>query len=212
MILNPRQTTLAYRCPSCGGVTTSMVGAFSLSGSLFKLKCACGGSEMSIEKTNDGKMRLSVPCLVCACPHNYVISKSVFFDSDIFVIPCSMSGVDICFIGKEDNVSSAVEESNRELLALLGEEDAQSLRNRERDKSELCDPQILEIIRYVINDLSDEGAIHCGCRDGEGDYCCDIYDDYVTVRCVKCGAKENIPTNSTIKAHEFLECTELILK
>ncbi|MBQ2810111.1 MAG: hypothetical protein IKA43_05455 [Clostridia bacterium] len=212
MILNQKQTTLAYRCPCCGGVPTSMVGVFSLSGNLFKLKCDCGGSVMTVEKTSDGKMRLSVPCLVCNCSHSYLISSSVFFDSDIFVIPCSLSGVDICFIGKSESVERAVDESNRELLALLGEEDLEALRNQERNRDELSDPQVLEIVRYVINELNEENAIYCNCPEGHGEYNCDIYDDYVTVRCVKCGAKQDIPTNSTIKAHEFLECDKLILK
>lgn len=211
MILNQKQTTLAYRCPSCGGVTTSMVGAFSLSGSFFRLRCECHGSDMSVEKTADGKMRLSVPCLACNCEHSYVISNSVFFDSDIFVIPCSMSGIDICFIGKENEVAKAIEESNKELLAMLGEEDIASLKNEEKDRNSLCDPQALEMVRFVINDLNEENAIYCNCKD-RGEFNCDIYDDYVTVRCVKCGASASIPTNSTIKAHEFLETDKLILK
>lgn len=212
MILNEKQTTLAYRCPGCGGVTTSIVGAFSLSGSLFKLKCACGNSHMTVEKTSDAKMRLSVPCLVCNTVHTYVVSSNVFFDSDIFVIPCSLSGVDICFIGREKSVSDAIEASNRELLALLGEEELESLKNQERNRDELCDPQALEIVRYVINELNEENEIYCACEHGHGEYTCDVYDDYITVRCVKCGCKETIPTNSTMKAHELLECDKLILK
>lgn len=212
MILNQKQTTLAYRCPACGGVATSMVGAFSLSGKLFRLKCECHGSDMSVEKTNDGKMRLSVPCLICGCNHSYVLSSSVFFDSDVFVIPCSLSGVDICFIGKEKEVSEAIEHSNDELLKMLDGQAIDSLKNQEKERFELSDPQILEIVRYVINELNEEEAIYCNCKGGHGEYTCDIYDDYVTVRCVKCGASEQIPTNSTIKAHEFLECDKLILK
>ncbi|MBO5374322.1 MAG: hypothetical protein J6A54_02600 [Clostridia bacterium] len=211
MILNQKQTTLAYRCPACGGVTTSMVGAFSLSGKLFRLKCDCHGSDMSVEKTSDGKMQLTVPCLACAANHSYTISSSVFFDSDIFVIPCSMSGIDICFIGKEKEVAGAIQRSNDELLAMLGQEDLSVLKNEEKDRRELCDPQILEIIRFVINDLNDDNAIYCNCKE-KGEISCDIYDDHVTVRCVKCGASTDISATSTIAAHDLLEKDKLILK
>ena len=211
MILNPKETTLAYRCPSCGGVPTSIVGAFSLSGKLFKLKCDCHGSSMTVEKTNDGKMRISVPCLVCAHEHSYIISSSVFFDSDVFIIPCSLSGVDICFIGREKNVSEAVDASNKELLSMLGEEDIAALKNREREDIDAPDPQILDIVRYVINELNEENAIYCNCEQ-DGDYVCDIHEDHVTVRCTKCGASIDIPTNSTVAAHDFLEVDKLILK
>ena len=59
MIIDQKKTTLAYRCPHCGAVPTSMVGAFSLSGDLFKLKCSCGNSHLTLEKTNDDKI---FPC------------------------------------------------------------------------------------------------------------------------------------------------------
>ena len=121
MILDQKKTTLAYRCPACGGVPTSMVGAFSLSGNLFKLKCTCGESNITVEKTHEDKIRLTVPCLVCPTPHTYLLSKNVFFGSDIFVIPCSVCGVDICFIGKENEVSSAVKRSNDEIIKLFGD-------------------------------------------------------------------------------------------
>jgi hypothetical protein len=122
-----------------------------------------------------------------------------------------MSGIDICFIGKENEVSSAIERSNNELLTMLGEEDISSLKNNEKDKGSLCDPQILEIVKYTVNELNEENAIFCNCSE-HGEFCCDIYDEHVTVRCVKCGAKADISTTSTIAAHSFLESEKLILK
>ena len=99
MILEPKKTTIAYRCPSCGGVPTSVVGIFSLNAELFKLKCDCGGSHMTIQKTNDGGFRLTVPCVSCPRPHEYLLSKNVFFNSDSFFIPCSLCGIDIWIDG-----------------------------------------------------------------------------------------------------------------
>ncbi len=211
MILNQKETTLAYRCPACGGVVTSMVGAFSLSGNMFRLKCSCGGSHMTVEKTNDGKMRLIVPCMVCSSDHSYIISNEVFFDSDVFVIGCSMSGIDICFIGKEKQVEDAILRSNEEIIEMVGEGNLSSIQNMEKDRSSLSDPQITDIIKYVINELADENKIYCGC-DGDGDFQCDIYDEHITLRCVKCQRSVDIPTNSVIKAHEFLEASDLYLK
>ncbi|MBQ9744563.1 MAG: hypothetical protein IJW19_05500 [Clostridia bacterium] len=211
MILNQKETTLAYRCPACGGVVTSMVGAFSLSGKMFRLKCSCGGSHMTVEKTNDGKMRLIVPCMVCSTDHSYIISNEVFFDSDVFVIGCALSGIDICFIGKDKNVEDAILRSNEEIIEMVGDGNLSSIKNTEKDLSALSDPQITEIIKYVINDLADEGKIYCDCND-DGDFICDIYDEHVTLRCSKCGCKKDIPTNSVISAHDFLEASELHLK
>lgn len=211
MILNQKQTTLSYRCPACGGVVSSMVGAFSLSGNMFRLKCSCGGSHMTVEKTNDGKMRLIVPCLVCSGTHSYIISNEVFFGSEVFVIGCSMSGVDICFIGKEQSVADAIIRSNEEIIEMVGGGSLDSIKNREQDSFDISDPQIVDIVKYVINELQDEGMIHCGCKDGN-DLISELYDDHITVRCTKCGRKADIETNSVIKAHDFLEADSLTLE
>ena len=64
MIIEPKSTTIAYRCPACGGVAKGIVGIFSLSGDMFKLKCSCGNSHMTVLKEND-QLRLIVPCVSC---------------------------------------------------------------------------------------------------------------------------------------------------
>lgn len=209
MIIEQRKTTLAYRCPACGSVPTSMVGAFSLSGNLFKLKCSCGGSYMTVEKLNDGKVRLTVPCVACPSPHIYNLSSNVFFNNDIFMIPCSLCGIDLCFIGNESKVSRAVKQSNEEILKSLGDKSLDSLKNEEEE--DLSDPQVVEIVTYVVSDLNEEGKIYCKCNEGEGDYECNVYSDFVTVKCKKCHASATIPADSTIAAHEFLNADKLTL-
>ena len=212
MIIDQKKTTLAYRCPACGGVATSMVGAFSLSAELFKLKCPCGGSALTVEKTNDNKLRLNVPCLACPTPHTYTLSRNVFFNSEVFIIPCSLSGIDICFIGTEENVRQAVEKSNSELLAILGEASYDDIKVKQKKDPSLSDPQVLDIVTYVVHELNDEGKIYCRCPEGHGDYECNIYDDFITVKCKNCKAQATIQADSTIKAHEFLNADSLTLK
>ena len=209
MIIQQRKTTLAYRCPSCGGVPTSMVGAFSLSGSLFKLKCDCGGSHMTVEKLNDGKVRLTVPCVACPSPHIYNLSSNVFFNSDVFVIPCALCGVDLCFVGNEQRVSDAIKRSNEDLMQMLGDSSLDGLKSN--DEYELSDPQVAEIVTFVVSDLNEEGKIYCKCNQGDGDYECSVYNDFVTVKCKKCHASATIPADSTLAAHEFLNADKLTL-
>ena len=60
MVLDLKQTTVAYRCPHCGAGVMSAVGLFSLSADMVKLKCTCGKSEMTIVYSKDGKPYLSV--------------------------------------------------------------------------------------------------------------------------------------------------------
>ncbi len=209
MIIDQKKTTLAYRCPHCGSVPTSMVGAFSLSGNLFKLKCSCGESVLTVEKIEGDKLRLTVPCVVCPKPHSYIISNNVFFGSDIFVIPCSLSGIDICFIGGERAVADAVLRSNEEIMKSLGEAGIDEFQSEAKND---YDPALFDMVSYVISDLCEEGKIFCLCKEGEGEFLATVDNGCVRVECKKCGASTKIELRDSEAAHEFLGKTELHLK
>ena len=98
MVLTPKQTTIAYRCPHCGAGIMSAVGFFSLSGDMLKLKCDCGESELIIQRSRDGKIRLTVPCILCSKPHQYTVSSSLFFGRELFTLSCPYSDLNACFI------------------------------------------------------------------------------------------------------------------
>lgn len=210
MILDKKETTVAYRCPDCGSIVMSLVGIFTLTADMIRLKCPCGGSEMEIIYTKDKKVRLNVPCFLCPSPHSYLISSQMFFDRDIFALPCSYSGFDICFIGKQSEVEAKTKESEKELLEMLGDTDFSELEKTRGKNIELSDPQILDIVMYVIHELAEDRCISCSCGT-DGDYEVDICDDHLTVRCKICGDSVDIPTNSIIAANDFLAVDKLVL-
>lgn len=211
MIIEPKKTTIAYRCPSCGGVPTIMADFFSVSGDVFKLKCTCGGSSLTVKKETKDAFRLIVPCVSCPRPHEYVISKNIFFNSESFIIPCSLCGIDICFLGKAYNVSEAIQYSNEQISKMLGEYTIDKLKSKDNDLKSV-DPQALEIVRFTVSDLYEEGKIYCGCENNDGDIVVDVMDDFVSVYCKKCGAKKIIPADSTISAHDFLNADSITLE
>ena len=51
MILDEKKTTVAYRCPGCGAMVRSMIGAFTLSADMMRLKCPCGESAVRVFRT-----------------------------------------------------------------------------------------------------------------------------------------------------------------
>lgn len=211
MVLDKKETTVSYRCPECGASVTSMVGIFALTADMIRLKCPCGGSELEIVYTKDKKIRLNVPCFLCPNPHSYLISSQMFFERDLFTMPCSYSGVDICFIGRQDKVQEAVEKSEKELVEMLGDTDLETLSQHRGTNLELSDPQVLDIVLYVVHELADEGKISCKCKD-DGDYEVEIFDDYLMIECRKCGANLKVQTNSLTAATDFLGCESLVLK
>ncbi len=211
MVLDKKETTVAYRCPECGSSVMSLVGIFTLTADMIRLKCPCGGSELEIVYNKDKKVRIGVPCFLCPTPHSFLISSQMFFEKELFALPCSYSGIDICFIGRQDRVQNAMKESEEELLEMLGETDYETLSKSRGENLELSDPQVFDIVMYVVRELADEGQIHCSCEE-DGEYEVEIHDDHLTVFCKYCGDRLEIPTNSLTAATDFLGADRLDLK
>lgn len=217
---------IAYRCPVCGKNIMSMIGVFALTGDMVKLKCDCGHSELTMTYTPDRKIRLTVPCIICPNPHNYLISSSSFFNKELFTLSCTYSDVDICFIGLPEKVKEALKQSDEELIEMLTEagfDDYDQFRaglesmNGDGEDDDDDDPlldeaQIGDIVRFMLAELREDGDIRCGCEDGEGDYGFEIGGEGVTVFCKKCGRSKTVKLNGTISANAFLHTDRLVLK
>lgn len=213
MILNPKESLIAYRCPHCGSTVMSMVGTFALSGDLIKLKCDCKESELIISYTKDDKIRLTVPCLACENPHNYTISASAFFEKDLLELSCKAFGLPICFSGNKDKVFEAIEKADKELEELMGGYSLDDIgKISGNPEGSISDAQISDIVRFMLIEMDDENAIVCKCKHEEGEYDFSISHNKVEVFCTKCGAKETFDLSSTQKASDFLAMDELILK
>ncbi len=218
MLLKQKETTLAYRCPSCGATVFSLVGVFALSGDMLKLRCSCGKSEMVITYTADKKLRLTLPCIACPKPHHYTLGQTNFFtrEKGVFRLPCPYTGIDICFIGEKEEVIAAVDKSNEELLNLMkstGMEDLSKMRGEEDDdtlKSE--NPLLEDVVFYMLKELEEEDAIHCLCQGEKGEYTYRLHHGKVTITCQKCGGMVTLPMTGVTAADRFLELGSLQLE
>ena len=211
MVIEPKQTMLAYRCPVCGKGVVSAVGMFSLKADMLKLKCECGESALTVNMTHDDKIRLNVPCMICPTGHNYTVSKSIFFGRELFMLQCPYTDVNLCFMGEYDSVCRELERTELELLDMIGEENLRAL-GGESESETLTDPQIFDIIMFVLRELDEEGKIECHCENGHGEYEAEILDDGIRVTCTKCHASQTIPTDSHLASHAFLHCDKLVLE
>ena len=228
MVLNEKRTTVAYRCPDCGAGILSAVGLFNLSADMVKLKCTCGKSELKIIYNRDGTVRLTVPCLICSQPHNFTVKSSLFFSDELFVLPCPYSDINICFTGEMNRVKAELARTELELLDMLEENGITDFSSLHGDEKDLGDPQILDIVLFVIDDLDAEGKIFCRCHtdpalqpasdteypewnEEASRYEAEITDDGIKVTCRVCGASRVIPTDSMLSAHAFLNADSLHL-
>ena len=226
MVIDSKHTTVAYRCPDCGSGVISLVGLFSLSADMIKLKCTCKESDMQIVyRKSDDQMRLSIPCIFCRKPHTYNVSSNMFFSKDIFLLPCPYSDINIGFVGDENMVKAELASTELELLDMLEENGISDFKSLHGDEEDLPDSQVLDIVSYVVGDLDAEGKIYCKCypdgreplEDGQLDredseYEVSLSEEGIEVCCAKCGAKKVIPTDSMLTAHAFLNSDFLKLE
>ena len=214
MILNPKQTTVGYRCSKCGSGVLSAVNLFALSADMVKLKCTCKESEMSVVMAGDGKVRITVPCMLCPHPHQFTLNESLFFGKELFVMQCPYTDVTLACVGETDLVKGELARSELELMDLLESMGYNGSLGIEADEEVLTDPQVEDIVMFVINDLDAEGKIFCKCdpADNGRQYDAEVRRDGVCVSCRKCAASRLIPTDSSLAAHSFLNTEALYLE
>lgn len=214
MVIEPKRTTVAYRCPACGQTVMSAVDIFSLNAAMVKLKCECGGSELTAVDAGDGRVRLSVPCLACPKPHVFTVNRSVFFGKDIFLLPCPYTNLDVGFLGSPETVSGELERVRLELVELLGESALNGLtdRSREDDVAQDADPCVSDIVRYVVSELLETEHVFCNCPEHVCHDCdTELTDEGIRISCRDCGASALIKTDSLIRAYDFLNADSLTL-
>ena len=136
------------------------------------------------------------------------IGSNAFSGSAIktLTVPASVEKLDSWAFSKMEKL---------ELLDLLEQHGLTDLSDLSEEQGNAfpTDPQVLDIVMFVIGDLDAEGKIKCRCQEGEGErrYDVEIENDAVLVSCQCCGASRRIPTDSSLAAHDFLHCDSLDL-
>lgn len=208
------QTHIAYRCPECGTVIYGFVGKFALSANLLRIKCSCGHSALDINITNDGKIRISAPCLFCKQNHNFIVSQSIFFGRDVFLLNCPYANMDICFIGSKEKIDGELSRSQAELERLLSDLEAESIKDvqpTDLDEEEILpDPTIYDMIRFLVKELEEDEKIECPCHSGSYDirFC----SEGIEVFCTECGARYIFNTAAASASEEYLSLDSLNLE
>ena len=214
MVIQPKQRNIAYRCPGCGSAVIGLVGKFALHANMLRLKCSCGDSQSLDITLKEGKVRLSVPCLFCRQNHSFVVSESLFFDKERFLLNCPYSNMDIAFIGDEDTINQELSRTEAELNMLMKNLEAEELSDiqpEEMTEAEILpDPAVYDTLRFVVKDLEADGKVKCPC--GKGPYDLRFTDSGMQVWCDSCGATYDFNASSPTIAEEYLGLDEIVLK
>ena len=215
MILDPKKTTVAYRCPSCGAGVMSVVSPFNLKADMIKLKCDCGNSEMKLIFKSDSKVQITVPCMLCPNPHNYTVANSLFFKEDIFILSCPYADLNLAMTGDINQVKAELAKGELQLLELVEQSTAKAIGvyNSMFNYNTYANPEIKEAITSMIYELDDEGKIECDCTpDSEGDYELTFGFETAELKCKKCNCIKTFSTDSLMEVNRLIGLDKLKLE
>ncbi len=121
MIIN-RKTVLAVRCPWCGGMHTTTVDPFRISsGDGITAKCQCGQEIFTLRKRKTDGYQLNISCIACDYEHIYRLGYRDLWKTDLCILNCHYTNMEVCFLGRETNVKEAVERYEREMEEIIRE-------------------------------------------------------------------------------------------
>ena len=169
---------------------------------------------MEIHFRDDKKVRFSIPCVFCKSAHTYVVSESIVFDRDRFLLACPYANMDIAFLGSEGNVAIDTQRAEEELSRLLTNLEAEDLSDIQPEdmanEEILPDPELYDIVRFLVRELEEDGKVDCPCHNPTLDF--RFTEGGVEVYCMECGATYEFPVQSTAVARETLMLDEIVLR
>lgn len=105
MILNA-SSKIAVKCSECGKYNVVDLNMFKLKIPT-SLRCDCG-HRMLKARINASHLILEVDCIACEKQHNFRFKLKDIMEKSMNIISCPVTGMEIAFLGKNDNVTDIV--------------------------------------------------------------------------------------------------------
>lgn len=121
MLVN-KSSVITVRCPWCGSIQMNSISPFQLSGgSSLTFNCQCGEELFTLKKTESGGYQLKISCIACDCRHIYKLGYKDLWKTEVYILNCLYTHIEVCFIGRREPVLEAVERYERELDDIINE-------------------------------------------------------------------------------------------
>ena len=119
MLIN-RKTVVAVRCPWCGNMQTNTADPFQIStGEGITVKCQCGEEVFTLKKKKTNGYQLNISCIACDHEHIYKLGYKDLWKTNLCILDCHYTHMEVCFLGRESYVKQAVEAYEREMEEII---------------------------------------------------------------------------------------------
>lgn len=183
--------TIAYKCASCGSFEFFNISLFTF---LYKKEstffCRCRKSSITIKQEGETGYLIKTPCIGCGSDHIYMLGKKDILVKKLNTFNCPETGVQLCFLGKDETVRKKVdslEEEFDELMDMFGYE------------SYFRNTQVMFDSLNRVHDIAEQGNLYCECGSVQIDLV--LLSDRILLKCGKCNAGRIIyaATNEDLK-------------
>lgn len=172
---------IAYKCSSCGSFEFYNTSLFVLLfGKENCFSCRCKKSEFTISETNDGYLA-KIPCIGCGNEHVYTFGRKAVLKKEIIAFNCPETDIQLCFIGKDEQVRKKVDSMEKELDKIIDMFGYESYFNN---------TQVMLDTLNKIHDIAEQGNLCCEC--GNSDIELLLLPDVILLKCRRCSAEDII--------------------
>lgn len=193
--------TIAYKCTSCGSFEFFNVSLFTL---LYKkncsLSCRCKKSWITIKQEVESSFLISIPCIGCGNEHTYLFTKKDIIQGEPIAFNCPETGMQICFIGRDEAVRKNVDNLEQEFDELMDMYGYESYFNN---------TQVMFDTLNRIHDIALSGNLCCEC--GSVDIGLILLSDFILLRCEKCGGNKKIPAAKNKDLKDILTKNQILI-
>ena len=193
--------TIAYKCPVCGSIEFNYISIFDFSGrEAYTIRCSCGKGFVKMTIKHNKKCVATMPCIACNDVHLYTIALKSLWREEIVCFRCPNTGIELCFIGKDDIVRKSVDQYEMQMDLLMNDIGY--------DDYFINNTVMLNTIDK-IHDIAEQGNLFCQC--GSNSINLQMFYDRVELVCNKCQTYEVIKASTNQDLKRTLKKDSIVL-
>jgi hypothetical protein len=192
--------TVAYKCTSCGSFEFFNVSIFKLLYNEYSLACRCKKSCITMRREGGNSFLISIPCIGCDDEHTYLFTKKSILFGEPVVFNCPETGMQICFVGRDEAVCNKIDDLEKEFDELM---DTYGYESYFRNTRVMIDTL------NRIHDIALCGSIICEC--GGSDIELVLLSDCILLRCGRCGGSKRIPAAKNSDLKNMLAMNQILI-
>lgn len=193
--------TIAYKCTFCGSFKFLNISLFTfLYNKSCSLSCHCKKSWIAIKREGENKYLFSIPCIGCGREHAYLLKRKMILSGQTQTITCPDTGMQICFIGRDEVVRRKIDNLEKELDELMDTYGYDSY---------FLNTQVMLDTLNRLHDIAMSGNLFCEC--GNSDIELALLSDCILLSCGKCGGVKEIPAFRNEDLKEILTKSRIMI-